>query len=212
MKLLIVDDHAIVRRGLIQILDEEKDFRFECDEAANGQEAIAKVGATSYDLVLLDISMPGRNGLDVLKQIKQENQKLPVLIISMHPEEQYAIRALRAGAAGYLTKESAPDELRAAIKKVIQGGRYVSNSLSERLSTELNRPRRRADTLHGTLSDREYQVLCMLASGKTVKDISVELDLSDKTISTYRARILAKMHMNTTAQLINYAIKEELVK
>ncbi len=211
MKLLIVDDHVIVRRGLIQILEEGGEFNFTCDEASNGQEAIAKVAGTDYDLVLLDISMPGRNGLDVLKQIKVDKPAMPVLIISMHPEEQYAIRALRAGAAGYLTKESAPEELRTAIRKVLMGGRYVSASLSEQLAGELGRPRRRGDTLHEMLSDREYQVLCLLASGKTVKDISVELTLSDKTISTYRARILAKMQMSSTAQLINYAIKHGLV-
>lgn len=208
IKLLIADDHTIVRKGLKQILAETSDIVVS-DEATNGQEVLNKVKQDSFDMVLLDISMPGKSGLDVLKELKIERPKLPVLILSMYPEEQYAVRVLRAGASGYLTKESAPDELILAIRKVAQGKKYVSSSLAEKLAFDL-----RIDTskpVHENLSDREYQVMCLIASGKTVTEISEILSLSVKTISTYRSRILEKMNMNNNAELTRYAIENRLV-
>lgn len=208
MRVLVADDHAIVRRGIKQILAEIP-FVEAVDEATNGQEALAKAGKVRYDLVLLDISMPGRSGLDVLKQLKAEKPRIPVLILSMHPEEQYALRALKAGASGYLTKESAPDELIAAVQKILEGGKYVSQSLAERFITELSHPADKPP--HQLLSDREYEILCMIASGKTVSEIGEELALSVKTVSTYRSRILEKMNMNTNADITRYVIENGLV-
>lgn len=208
IKVLIADDHTLVRKGLKQILLDTRDIE-RVDEARDGKETINKIGKKDYDLVLLDISLPGRSGIDVLKQLKSLKPRLPVLILSMHPEEQYAVRSLRAGASGYLTKESAPDELIDAIRKVACGGKYITSSLAERLAGEIGPST--VKPLHEALSDREYQVMCMIASGKTVKDIAEELNLSVKTISTHRARILRKMHMDNNAQLTHYAIKHSLV-
>jgi len=208
IKVLIADDHTLVRKGLKQLLLDTKDIE-KVDEARDGKETINKINKKDYDLVLLDISLPGRSGIDVLKQLRLLKPKLPVLILSMHPEEQYAVRSLRAGASGYLTKESAPDELIDAIHKVANGGKYITSSLAERLAGEIGPSTEKL--LHETLSDREYQVMCMIASGKTVKDIAEELNLSVKTISTHRARILRKMHMDNNAQLTHYAIKHNLV-
>jgi two-component system invasion response regulator UvrY len=208
IKVLIADDHTLVRKGLRQLLLDTDDIE-RVDEARDGKETINKIDKKDYDLVLLDISLPGRSGIDVLKQLKLLKPKLPVLILSMHPEEQYAVRALRAGASGYLTKESAPDELIDAIRKVAKGGKYITSSLAERLAGEIGPST--VKPIHETLSDREYQVMCMIASGKTVKDIAEELNLSVKTISTHRARILRKMHMDNNAQLTHYAIKHNLV-
>ncbi len=209
IKILIVDDHAIVREGLKQILAETPNIDV-ADEACNGREAFEKVWANEYDVVVLDISMPGASGLEVLKQLKGVRPKLPVLILSIHPEGQYAVRALRAGASGYLTKESAPDELIEAVRKVSRGGKYISGALAERLAFDLEAGAYKS--LHESLSDREYQVLCMIASGKRVKDVGEELCLSVKTISTYRFRILEKMKMKNNAELTYYAIKHELVE
>ena len=161
------------------------------------------------DVVILDITMPGRGGLDTLKEIRSERPKLPVLILSIHPEDQYAVRALKAGAAGYMTKESAPDDLIKAIRKVVKGGKYISPSLAENLALFLERDDQK--TPHESLSDREYQVMCMIAAGKKVKDIAENLSLSVKTISTYRARILDKMKMKSNADLIHYAIQNKLL-
>ncbi len=208
IRVLIADDHAIVRRGIRQILAEIPSIE-SIDEATNGQEVLSKVAKNRYGLVLLDISMPGRSGLDVLKQLKADNPRLPVLILSMHPEEQYAVRAIKAGASGYLTKESAPDELIAAVQKIIQGGKYVSQSLAERFVSELSKPAEKA--LHEILSDREYEIMCMIASGKTVSQIGDELALSVKTVSTYRARILFKMNMKNNAEITRYAIENALL-
>ena len=208
IKVLIADDHTLMRKGLRQILLESRAVEV-ADEAKDGKETIAKVSAEPYDLVLLDISFPGRSGIEVLKQVKSLRPKLPVLILSMHPEEQYAVRAMRAGAAGYLTKESAPDELIEAIKKVARGGKYITASLADKLADEIGEPSK--GMLHERLSDREYQVMCMIASGKTVKEIGCELNLSVKTISTHRARLLRKMNMRNSAQLTHYAIKHKLV-
>lgn len=191
----------------MQILADRSDL-IAVDEACSGTEGLKKACNGDYDLVLLDISMPGRGGLDVLKELKACRPKLPVLILSMHPEEQYAVRALRTGASGYLTKESATDELVTAIQKVLSGGKYVSASLAEKLAFAMGSD---AETpLHTTLSNREDQVFRMMASGKAPKVIAAEMALSVKTISTYRARILKKMKMTHNAELTHYAIKHQL--
>jgi two-component system invasion response regulator UvrY len=208
IRLLIGDDHAVVRKGMKQILAETRDIVV-ADEAGNGREVLDKVRKDDFDMVLLDISMPGRDGLEVLKELKNLRPKLPVLMLSMYPEEQYAVRSLRSGASGYLTKDSAPDELIAAIRKVSSGGKYVSVSLAEKLAHKLGAGEERP--LHEELSDREYQVMCMIASGKTVKEIGEQLSLSVKTVSTYRSRILAKMRMKGNADLTRYAIENRLV-
>lgn len=209
IKILIADDHAIVRKGLKQILSETSDLLV-ADETGDGREVMNKVYKNNYDVVLLDIAMPGRSGLEVLAEIKKNKTDLPVLILSMHPEEQYAVRALRTGAAGYLTKESAPEELIKAIRKVAGGGKYVSASLAETLASAIKMDDEKLR--HETLSNREFQVLCMVGSGKTVKQISEELSLSVKTISTYRCRILNKMNMKNNAELTYYAIQNRLVE
>ncbi len=208
IRLLITDDHAIVRKGMKQILAETRDIVV-ADEAGDGREALEKIRKNNYDMVLLDISMPGRDGLEVLKEVQNLKPKLPVLVLSMYPEEQYAVRALRSGASGYLTKDSAPDELIAAIRKVHTGGKYVSESLAEKLALKLGSDIKTPP--HETLSDREYQVMCMIASGKSVKEIGEELSLSVKTVSTYRARILQKMRLKGNADLTRYALDNKLV-
>lgn len=208
IKILIADDHAIVREGPKQIISETPDMAVVA-EASNGEDVLEKVSANKYDVILLDISMPGRSGLDILRQLKIEKPKLPIMMLSVHPEEQYAVRALRAGASGYLTKESAPDELIAAIRKISQGRKYVSSSLAEKLAYELGIDVKKLR--HEVLSDREFQVMCMFASGKTVKEIAAELSISIPTIRTYRIRILEKMKMKNIAEIIHYAVKQGLV-
>jgi DNA-binding NarL/FixJ family response regulator len=209
MKILLTDDHAVVRHGLKQILaDEFKRATF--GEARNAQEALDLVWKEHWDVVVLDITMPGRSGLEVLREIKKEKPRLPVLVLSMHPENQFAVRVLKRGANGYMTKESAPVELVGAIKKVLAGGRYVSPSLAEKLATYLA-----ADTqkpAQELLSDREFQVLRLIASGKIVSEIARELSLSVKTISTYRTRILEKMGLRNNAELMHYAMQNQLVE
>jgi len=209
IKVLIVDDHTIVREGLRQILEDTSDIAV-TGEARSAQEVVNKVKSNNFDIVLLDISLPGRSGLDVLKQLKSIKPDLPILILSMHPEEQYAIRAIRAKASGYLTKESTSDELIKAIRKIAQGRKYITSSLAEKLAFELE-DSRRGSSSHEILSDREYQVMCMIASGKRIKEIADTLSLSVKTISTYRTRIFKKMNIKNTSQLIHYAIKSGLV-
>jgi len=208
IKILIADDHTMFREGLKHILAEYPDL-VAADEANNGQEVLDKIWKNDYDMVLLDITMPGMTGLEALKQLKNDKPKLPVLILSMHPEEQYAVRVLRAGASGYLTKESAPDELITAIRKISQGKKYITPSLAERLASEFEADSERP--LHDILSDREYQVLCMIAAGKTLTHIAKELSLSIKTVSTYRTRILEKMKMKTNAEVMHYVIKHQLL-
>jgi len=208
MRVLIADDHAIVRRGLKETINESFP-QTTFGEAQTAQEAIESVRRQDWDVVILDISMPGKSGLDILDDLKRLRPKLPVLFLSMHPEEQYAKRALKAGAAGYLTKESVPEELKMAVKRVLGGGRYVSATLAEKLAWDL---RRGTDApVHELLSDREFQVLRMIASGKTVKEIAGEISLSVKTVSTYRSRILEKTGLRTTAELIRYALQSQLV-
>ena len=208
MEILIVDDHNVVRQGLKQIIQEEYSSA-SFGEAGTGNEALEKMRNKNWDIVILDITMPGKSGLEILKQIKLETIKTAVLVLSMHSEDQYAIRILKAGAAGYLTKESASTELITAIKTILGGRKYINTSLAEKLANNLeidtNKP------IHELISDRELQVLCLIASGKTVSEVATELCLSVATISTYRARILEKMNMRTNAELTHYAIREGLV-
>lgn len=208
MKILIADDHTIVREGIKQIVTSMPQVAA-VEEASTGFEVIEKINANHYDVVLLDISMPGKSGLDVLKEIKTNKPKLPVLILSIHSEDQYAKRVLKAGAAGFIPKHTAPEELKKAILKASSGGRYVSNHLAEKLATELGLNNTQA--LYETLSDREFQVLQKIASGKSLKDIADELFISIKTVSTYRTRILEKLHLNNNAELIKYALENELI-
>jgi len=208
IRVLIADDYAILRRGLIDILTRELKGAA-CSEAENAQQALDQVERHDWDLVILDVSMPGRSGIDVLRDLKQLRPKLPVLVLSVHPEEQYGKRVLKAGGRGYLKKDSAPEELIKAVRKVLAGGRYVSPTLAEKLALELNEGRDRSP--HETLSDREFEVLRMIASGKTVTQIAGELHLSATTISTYRARVLEKMNMTTSAELMRYALRNHLV-
>ncbi len=209
IKILVVDDHAVVRSGLRQMLSDSADIVI-ADEASNGQEALNKVMKDDYDVILMDLSMPGRDGLDILQELKRKKPELPVLILSIYPEDQYAVRILRAGASGYLTKDCQEDELIKAIQKVSQGGKYISTFLAEKLAYELEDDRK--EPSHERLSAREYQVMQMIASGKTVKDIAEKLSLSVKTVSTFRSRILLKMAMKNNAELTYYAIKHGLVK
>ncbi len=209
IRVLVVDDHAIVRKGITQIIRETPDIVV-TDEAETGQEALKKIFANDYDLVLLDISLPGVDGLEIMKQLKSLRPNLPVLMLSMYPEEQYALQALRLGAAGYLTKETAPDELVAAIRRVSAGGKFISSELAESLAAQIDRdnPNRLP---HELLSDREYQIMGMLAAGKKQTQIAQELALSIKTVGTYRARILKKMRMKSTAELTRYAIEMKII-
>jgi DNA-binding NarL/FixJ family response regulator len=208
IRILAVDDHAVVRDGLRRIF-EEAPGETAFGEASNAQEALSLVREGNWDAVVLDISLGGRNGLELLKELKQIRPKLPVLILSMHSEEQYALRAFKAGAAGYLTKDSSRAELVNAVNKVIEGRRYVSPSLAEKMVFDIQRGT--DSPLHESLSDREFEVMRLIASGKTVGEIAEILSLSDKTISTYRARLLEKMEMRTNAELTHYAIKNKLV-
>jgi len=208
IRVLIADDHAVVREGLRQILTKQSDMVV-AGEAASGSEVLNKIRESNFDVVLLDLTMPGRSGLEILTEIRKENAAPRVLILSVHSESLYAVRALKAGASGYLTKESAPEQLVDAIRKVSGGGKYITPSLAERLANELETDFDKPP--HEKLSDREYQVLCMLASGKTVKEIAYELSLSVPSISTYRARVLEKMNMKNNAELAHYAIRSGLV-
>ena len=208
LKILLADDHAVVRQGVKQILAEAFANAI-FGEAQNAHELLALVYKEPWDVVVLDLTMHDVSGLDLLKQIKHNHPRLPVLILSMYPEDQYAVRTLRAGAAGYLNKEGAPEELVQALQKILQGGKYISASVADELVLHVKQADDRPP--HEQLSDREYQVLRLLASGKAVKQIAVELSLSAKTISTYRARLLGKMRMQTNAELTHYAIQNGLV-
>jgi DNA-binding NarL/FixJ family response regulator len=207
-RILLVDDHAVVRTGLRQIL-EQAFIGLQVAEASNSQEAMLELREGNLDAVILDISLPGMSGLGLLKRIRAQWQTLPTLVLSMHPEDQYGIRVLKAGASGYLTKACAPEKLVAATKTIIAGRRYVSPSLAERLVLGLGS--KITAEPHHTLSDREDEILRMIASGKTVSEIARELSLSVKTVSTHRSRILAKMHLKNNAELTHYAIKAGLI-
>lgn len=207
IRILIADDHPLFREGLRHILAGCPDFTV-AGEASNGQEVLEKVWNNEYEMVLLDIAMPGTPGLEVLKRLKIEKPKLPVLVLSMYPEEQYAVRVIKAGASGYLTKESASEELITAIRRISGGKKYLTSSIAERLADDVEPTAEKP--LHDTLSDRELEVFRMIAAGKTTTQIAEELFLSVKTISTYRSRILEKMKMKTNAELIHYAIKHNM--
>jgi two-component system invasion response regulator UvrY len=208
IRVLIVDDHAILRRGLRELLsDAFPEAKFgEASHAGQAQEQLQK---KEWDVVLLDITLPGRSGLDLLKEFKAARPKLPVLVLSAHPEDQFAVRVLKAGAEGYMTKESAPEELVSATRKILAGGRYVSPTLAEKLALHVSK--NVTGTPHETLSDREYEVMRHIASGKTLKEIAGELSLSPKTVSTYRTRILEKLGVRNSAAIIRYAMRNGLV-
>jgi DNA-binding NarL/FixJ family response regulator len=208
VRVLLVDDHPVVRKGMKAILDDELRGSVAVVEAGNGDDALAAL-ADHIDVVVLDLSMPGRSGIDLLAEIKHRHPRLPVLIMSLHGEEQFALRALRAGASGYLTKAAAPQQLAAAVTKVAEGGRYISAALAERLAAEVAGGA--SGVPHERLSDREFEVLRAIASGHTVSEIASTMKLSVKTVSTYRARLLEKMGMTSNAELTRYALENRLV-
>jgi DNA-binding NarL/FixJ family response regulator len=208
IKVLIADDHAIVREGLKQILVDIPDMEV-VGEASSGDEALKFIRREGWNVMLLDIAMPGKNILELIKLVKHQSPNLPILILSMYPEDQYAIRMLRAGADGYLTKESAPEQLVAAIRKVANGGKYISPAMTEKLIAELN-PIQKIP-LHATLTDREFQVFTGICSGESMTDLARQMTLSIKTISTYRTRLMKKMNMSKNAEIIYYAFKNDLL-
>lgn len=208
-RVLVADDHAIVRKGLTEVLGEEFG-KLVVGEAANARQALDLVARQNWDLALVDINMEGRSGIELLSDIKRVRPSLPVLVVSMYPEEEFATRALRSGAAGYLSKKTAADELGRAARKVLAGGRYVSATLAERLATELkgegDKPR------HETLSNREYQVMCLIAQGRSIREIAAELALSEKTVNTYRSRVMEKLGTRTAVEVTRYAMQNRLVE
>lgn len=208
IKVLICDDHVIVREGLKHVIEDTTDMRV-AGEAGNSQEVTQLARRSKYDVIVLDLSMPGRDGLDALKELKRDRPDVPVLIFSMHPEEQFALRTLRAGADGYLTKDSDPDTLLEAIRKVYAGGKYISMGFAELLAAEIQKSGDKPS--HEVLSDREFQVLCLLAKGKTSTDVADELSISVKTVSTYRARIMEKTNLKTNVELTHFAIQNGLM-
>jgi len=207
IRVIIVDDHPVVRRGLKQIIAAEQDMQV-VGEAESAREALRVIRQTACDAVVLDITLPDGSGLDVLSQLKSERPTLPVLIMSMHQEELYALRVLKAGASGYLMKDSIPEELIKAIRKITSGGKYINPAVAERLASEFASTEK---SLHEKLSDREFQILCLIASGKSLKEIGAALCISDKTVSSYRSRILEKMKMSTNADLTRYALEHDLI-
>lgn len=210
IKILLADDHSIVRKGLKLILQEEfSEAIFE--EAAGGLELLRKARVCNADIIISDLSMPGRSGMDTLKQLKSEFPSTPVIILSIHPEDQYAIRVLKAGAQGYITKEAAPEELVLAVSQVLSGRKYITPSLAEKLAEAIGSHVQDYDMPHQSLSDREFDVLKMISSGKTVSEIADIFSLSVNTISTYRARILEKMNMRTNAELTHYSISNNII-
>lgn len=207
IRIITVDDHAVVRRGLKQIIEEEPDMKV-VGEARDGRDAISVIRQADCDVVILDITLPGISGIEVLHHLRHEHPDLPVLIMSMHEEEQYALRVLKAGASGYLKKDSIPEELIKAIRKIIAGGKYISPSFSETL---IPGQKLSENPLHENLSNREFQIMCMIARGTALKDIGETLCISGKTVSTYRTRILEKMGMKTNADIVGYALKHKLI-
>lgn len=209
INILIADDHAIVREGLKQIVAEEADMKV-TGEASNADEVISKLNDKKYDVVVLDINMPGKSGLDVLKDLRIQHPEIPVLILSMYAEEQYGIRALKAGASGYLKKVSAPDELVLAIRKIVGGGKYVSASLAENLAKSIDENYRKLP--HEILSDREFEVMCRIASGESAENISDTLSISIHTFYSYRNRILEKMKLKSNVELTQYVLNNNLIR
>jgi DNA-binding NarL/FixJ family response regulator len=207
IKVLIVDDHAIVRKGFREILTDEPDISV-C-EASDAKQALELIKNEAWDLVVLDLDLPDRSGLELMEDLKREKLTVPVLVLSMYAEEQFALRTLRAGAAGYMSKVSAPEELVTAIRRILGGGKHISQTVAEMLVYRGAAPEKAR--LHERLSDREFQILCMFGKGKTISGIARDLSISVPTVSTYRARILEKMGMKTTAELIRYAIQYRLV-
>ena len=207
IEILLVDDHAIVREGIRRIIDDTTGITISA-EAPTGQEALELIWKNKYDLVILDISMPGKNGLQTLKEIKKYDAKLPILMLSMHAEEQYAMRAIKAGASGYLTKESASDQLVSAIRKIYDGRKFISPVVAELLVTDIYHNEDKQ--FHEYLSDREFEIFKLIVRGNSAKKIATNLSISDKTVSTYRSRILKKMDMHSTADLIHYAIENNI--
>jgi two-component system invasion response regulator UvrY len=209
LRILIADDHPVVRQGIMRIIEDTPDMRVN-GEAGNGIEALRKIKEKDFDLILLDISMPGRDGLEIVRELKKVKPRLPILILTMHPEKYYGLRMLQAGASGYLTKQNAPFELIEAIRKVSQGGMYISNSLAELLVSSKKAGDGKPE--HAILSDREYQIMYMIATGKKVKIIAEELCISVKTIHVHRRHILEKMNMSSNAEIIHYAIQQGLLE
>lgn len=209
IKILIADDHAIVREGLKQIVAEEKDM-IVAGEAGNSNEMFELLKKDDYAIIILDISMPGRSGLEALKFLKKSYPEVPTLILSMFSEEQYGLRALKAGAAGYLKKVSAPTELVSAIRKIVGGGKYINQSLAEKLADEYDSDRK--ERMHEKLSNREYQIMCFIASGKSAEKIATELSISINTVYSYRNRILEKMHLKSNVELTQYALQNKLIE
>ncbi len=209
IKILIADDHAIVREGLKQIVAEEKDMLV-AGEAGNTNEMFELLKKDDFTIIILDISMPGRSGLEALKFLKKNYPEVPVLILSMFSEEQYGLRALKAGAAGYLKKVSAPTELVSAIRKIVSGGKYINQSLAEKLADEYDSDRK--EIMHDKLSNREYQIMCLIASGKSTEEIALDLSISINTVYTYRNRILEKMHLKSNVELTQYALQNKLIE
>ena len=210
INVLVVDDHALIRKGLKQILDDTSDIRV-IGEAETGMEAIRMVRDNKYDIVLLDITLPDKYGIDVLKQIKLQCPTLPVLILSMHPDEQYAMRSIKAGASGYMNKQSAPSQLVTAIRKVASGKKYISSELAEQLADDLTNDKPQ-DVSHKILSNREYQTLCLMAAGKSLSEMADIMSLSAKTVSVYRSRMLEKMQLKNNAEAVRYAINNHLIE
>ncbi|MGB5849427.1 MAG: response regulator transcription factor [Ignavibacteriaceae bacterium] len=209
IKILIADDHAIVREGLKQIVAEESDMKV-TGEAANASELFELLDGDSWEIVVLDINMPGKSGLEALKEMKTRNIKVPVLILSMFSEDQYGLRAIKAGAAGYLKKVSAPTELVSAIRKIVGGGKYISPTLAEKLADNVDVNNKKS--LHQNLSDREYQIMCFISLGKSAEEIAEELAISIHTVYSYRNRILEKMHLKSNVELTQYAIQNKLIE
>ena len=209
IKILIADDHAIVREGLKQIVAEEKDMLV-AGEAGNTNEMFDLLKKEDFAIIILDISMPGRSGLEALKFLRKNHPEVPALILSMFSEEQYGLRALKAGAAGYLKKVSAPTELVSAIRKIVSGGKYIKQSLAEKLADEYDSDRK--ERMHDNLSDREYQIMCLIASGKSAEEIALDLSISINTVYSYRNRILEKMHLKSNVELTQYALQNKLIE
>jgi two-component system invasion response regulator UvrY len=210
INVLVVDDHALIRKGLKQILDDTSDIRV-IGEAETGMEAIRMVRDNKYDMALLDITLPDKYGIDVLKQMKLQCPTLPVLILSMHPDEQYAMRSIKAGASGYMNKQSAPSQLVTAIRKVASGKKYISSELAEQLADGLTNDKPQ-DVSHKILSNREYQTLCLMAAGKSLSEMADIMSLSAKTVSVYRSRMLEKMQLKNNAEAVRYAINNHLIE